>query len=93
MALQKELIANETFVGMAASEAYLKISGLTVKDNFISISVEGFGAKEARENNSHPIFFKEYSAELPMITGTGNLIEICYAYLKTLDEFSSSSNV
>ena len=93
MALQKELTADETNVGMAASEAYLKIAGLSVIENFVTINVDGYGSVAARTNNSHPIFHRQYHAELPTITGTGNLIEICYAYLKTLDDFSSATDV
>ena len=93
MALQQELTAEVTQVGMAAPEAYLKISGLSVSDNFVSISVEGYGSATARQNNLHPIFYQQYHAELPAITGTGNLIEICYEYLKTLDSFSGATDV
>lgn len=93
MALQKQLNQNETNVGMSAAQAYLKISGLNILDNYVTIEVHGYASQEARQNNAYPILVKQYIAMLPDVTGTGNLLEICYAYLKTLDDFSVSSDV
>jgi|DEB0MinimDraft_10_1074344.scaffolds.fasta_scaffold14683_5 hypothetical protein len=93
MALQKQLNADDTTVGMAASEAYLKIERLSVIQDFVTIEVFGYGSAEARQNEVNPIFINQYNALVPTITGTGNLIDICYAYLKTLDEFSGATDV
>ena len=93
MALQKQLNQNETNVNMSAEEAYLKISRLSVIDGYLTIEVHGYSSQESRQINAHPILIKQYTAMYNDITGTGNLIEICYAYLKGLDEFSSATDV
>tara|TARA_R110000822_G_C15270148_1_gene489149 strand:+ start:1044 stop:1325 length:282 start_codon:yes stop_codon:yes gene_type:complete len=92
MALQKELVADQTIVGMAAPEAYLKIAGLSIVENFVSIRIHGYGSAAARNSSAEPLYIQEYVSEVPLIVGTGNLIEICYQHLKTLDDFASATD-
>lgn len=79
----------QTPFGITAKEAYFKISNFNGRKNFITIFLEVYFNKEARDSDSQCIETKVLN--LPIDCG-GTFIDM-YDAIKALDEFQGAEDV
>jgi len=100
MALQLNLTADKTAVGMAAPEAYARIVYLTfdTKTGRVQLSVDVHANQQAREDGKAPISGGVYTGvvgvDMPNIDDTiPGIRAALYDWLKTLPDFAGSIDV
>jgi hypothetical protein len=94
MALQLDLSADKTAIGIALPVAYAKVAGIVnANDTSATIIVSFYASEEARTANAKPVMDKSYT-----ITGFDLITPIpikatIYAFLKSLAEFEDAVDV
>ena len=93
MALQNQILEEESMVGIAVSNGYIRINTIHDDGQYVHISLYGYASAAASQEQKNPLYFKECITQSSTLSGNGTLKAICYNYIKTLEEFSSSSDV
>lgn len=89
MALTGNISSSDTSVGIEVNGSYLRILNINLNNNVVSISLEGYATEQARIDSLNPVYYDTVEVDLLSLTGTGNIKQICYAYLKTLPKFNT----
>jgi hypothetical protein len=90
MALQNNLASS---YGITFENAYIRVAELSGSKDILNIRVKWYVNQTARENSSQPLQQKEYSFVPSVEDNAYNFIKQGYEYLKTLEEFSTATDV
>lgn len=94
MALQIDLDATKTSIGVAAPSCYAKIGGMQFNDQtFVRFTVLFFFNKAARDAGLNPIKMEEFTFENFDHDAAQNPKEQLYTHLKTLPSFEGALDV
>ena len=92
MALQIALLAEDTLVGTACPESYVKVEFVRAWKADSLIWVNFYADGQARADMKQPVRQKEYTAPTTDLVGS-NIIAASYEYLKALPEFTNAIDV
>jgi len=93
MALQKEITADQSEIGIVASEGYIKVNSVHASGTEVNMDLWYYHNKESRDANARPVLIVPIVTQISNLSGSGDIIAQAYTYAKTLDFLDGASDV